>query len=92
MANLVSLIYNWWHLYVRLYDGEHHREAITSRPALLSEVARLAVHQNQRKVRVSLQHENSQVLAEAITHVSNTLQRFWLIAEQWRSSNAGLCY
>ncbi len=83
MANLVALIYNWWHLYVRLYDGEHHREAITSRPALLSGVARLAVHQNQRKVRVSLQHENSQELAQAIAHVSNTLQRFWLIAEQW---------
>jgi hypothetical protein len=46
-------------------------------------VARLAVHQNQRKVRVSLQHENSQELAQAIAHVSNTLQRFWFIAEQW---------
>ena len=79
MANLVAAIYNWWHL----YDGEHHREAITSRAALLSGVARLAVHQNQRKVRVSLQHENSQELAQAIAHVSNTLQRFWLIAEHW---------
>ena len=35
MANLVALVYNWWHLYVRLYVAEHHREAITSRPALL---------------------------------------------------------
>jgi hypothetical protein len=83
MANLVALIYNWWHLYVRLYDADHHREAITSRPALLSGVARLAVHQNQRKIRVSLQHENSQELAQAIAQVSNTLQRFWLIAEHW---------
>ena len=57
--------------------------AITSRPALLSGVARLAVHQNQRKIRVSLQHENSQELAQAIAQVSNTLQRFWLIAEHW---------
>jgi hypothetical protein len=32
MANLVALLYNWWHLYARLYDGTHHREAITSRP------------------------------------------------------------
>src|SRR5580693_2132087 len=72
MANLVALIYNWWHLYVRLYVGDHHREAITSRPALLSGVARLAVHQNQRKIRVSLQHENSQELAQAIAQVSNT--------------------
>jgi hypothetical protein len=35
MANMVALVYNWWHLYVRLYVAEHHREAITSRPALL---------------------------------------------------------
>jgi len=39
MANMVALVYNWWHLYVRLYDAEHHREAITSRPALLGGVA-----------------------------------------------------
>ncbi len=28
MANLIALICNWWHLCARLYDGEHHREAI----------------------------------------------------------------
>jgi len=35
MANLTALVYNWWNLYVRFYDAEHHREAITSRPALM---------------------------------------------------------
>jgi hypothetical protein len=30
----VALIYNWWSLFVRLADPEHHREAITSRPLL----------------------------------------------------------
>ena len=50
MANLVALIYNWWHLYVRLYDGTHHREAITSRPALLGGVGRLIAHSGQRTV------------------------------------------
>ena len=28
MANLIALVYNWWSLYLRFYDGEHHREAI----------------------------------------------------------------
>ena len=28
MANLIALFYNWWNLYLRFYDGEHHREAI----------------------------------------------------------------
>ena len=34
----MALVYNCWHLYVRLYHAEHHREAITSRPALLGGV------------------------------------------------------
>ena len=35
MANLIALFYNWWNLYVRFYDEERHREAITSGPALM---------------------------------------------------------
>ena len=83
MANFVALIYNWWHLYVRLFDAEHHREAITSRPALLGGVARLTRHGGQRTVKVSLQHEQSDLLAQAITRVSSTLHRFNAIAERW---------
>ena len=83
MANLVALIYNWWHLYARLHDGAHHREAITSRPALLGGVARLTRHGGQSTVRVSLQHENRAALACSIAHVSKTLRRFHAIAERW---------
>ena len=35
VANLIALFYNWWNLYVRFHDEERHREAITSRPALM---------------------------------------------------------
>jgi hypothetical protein len=52
MANMVALVYNWWHLYVRLYDAEHHREAITSRPALLGGVARMTRHSGQSTIKV----------------------------------------
>jgi hypothetical protein len=83
MANLIALLYNWWHLYVRLYDGDHHREAITSRPALLSGVARLIRHGGQRTVKVSVRHEKSDLITAAITQVSNTLSRLQGIAEQW---------
>ena len=83
MANVVALIYNWRHLYVRLYDADHHREAITSRPALLGGVARLIRHGGQRTVKVSLQHENRELIVEAIANVSNTLRRFHAIAERW---------
>jgi general secretion pathway protein K len=36
MARIVALIFNWWNLFVRLADPDHHREAITSRPLLLT--------------------------------------------------------
>lgn len=83
MANLVALVYNWWHLYVRLYDADRHREAITSRPALLGGVARLTRHSGQSTVKVSLQHEKRDALVVAITQVSSTLHRFHAIAQQW---------
>ena len=81
MANLIALVYKWWNLYVRLFDGEHQREAITSRPMLLSGVALLIQHSAQRTVKVSLQHENSDLLAKAILQVSSTLHRFHAIAQ-----------
>jgi hypothetical protein len=86
MANLVALIYNWWHLYARLYEADHHREAITSRPALLHGVARLIRSGGQRTVKVSVRHEKSDVITAAITQVSNTLSRFLSIAEQWSAA------
>ena len=62
MANLIALFYNWWNLYVRFYDGEHHREAITSRPALMQGVARQVQSGGQRKVKVSLLHEKGDII------------------------------
>lgn len=85
MANLIALVYNWWSLYARLYDTQHHREAITTRPALLHGVARMLRHAGQSTVKVSLQHENSELLIQAITKVSSMLQRVNVIAEQWTS-------
>jgi hypothetical protein len=29
IANLVALFYNWWNLYPRFYDEDHHRETIS---------------------------------------------------------------
>jgi hypothetical protein len=40
LAGTVALVYNGWSLFTRLADPEHHREAITIRPLLLSAIAR----------------------------------------------------
>jgi hypothetical protein len=83
MANLIALFYNWWNLYVRFYDEEHHREAITSRPALMQGVARQVQSGGQRKVKVSLLHEKGDLIAHAVTLISSQLHEMMRIAERW---------
>jgi hypothetical protein len=50
LAGMVALIYNWWSLFVRLADPGHHREAITTRPLLLSAIAQRSQHAGQVKL------------------------------------------
>jgi Transposase DDE domain group 1 len=83
MANFVALVYNWWNLYVRFYDAEHHREAIRSRPALMQGVARRVQSGGQRTVKVSILHEKGEVIARAVTLISKELQSIHLITERW---------
>ena len=41
-ARLLALFYDWWNIFVRLAEPDRHREAITSRPLLLSAIAERA--------------------------------------------------
>jgi len=83
MANLIALFYNWWNLYVRFYDEEHHREAISSRPALMQGVARQVQSGGQRKIKVSLMHGSSAQIMRSVTLTSNLLQNISGITERW---------
>jgi len=83
MANLIALFYNWWNLYVRFYDDAHHREAITSRPALMQGVARQVQSGGQRTVKVSLVHEKGDVIATLVGRTSRRLHQMKLITERW---------
>ena len=83
MANLIALFYNWWNLYVRFYDGEHHREAIRSRPMLMSGVGRQVQSGGQRTVKVSILHEKGDIVAKAIGAISNELCHIRAITERW---------
>jgi len=83
MANLIALIYNWWNLYIRFYDEAHHREAITSRPALMQGVGRIVQSGGQRTVKVSLVHEQREAIAALVSQTSRQLHRISLITEQW---------
>lgn len=83
MAGLIALFYNWWNLYARFFDEDHHREAITSRPALMQGVGRQVQSSGQRTVKVSLLHENSRQIQERVTLTSKQLQQMTAITERW---------
>jgi hypothetical protein len=44
MARINALICNWWSVFVRLVIPSHHTEEVTSRPFLLSAVAKETQH------------------------------------------------
>ena len=83
MASLIALFYNWWNLYIRFYDEAHHREAITSRPALMQGVARQVQSSGQRTVKVSIVHEKKGVIEELVERTSRQLHQMKLITERW---------
>jgi len=83
MANLIALFYNWWNLYLRFYDDKHHREAIRTRPMLMSGVGRQVQSGGQRTVKVSVLHEKGDVIAQAVTQISKELHLICAITERW---------
>jgi hypothetical protein len=83
MANLIALFHNWWSLYARLFDEGHHREAITSRPALMQGVARETRSGGRRTIKVGLLHEKGDVIMRAVTLISGQLHAMASITERW---------
>ena len=83
MANLIALFYNWWNLYVRFYDGERHREAVRSRPMLMSGVGRQVQSGGQRTVKISILHEKGDLVAQAIRQISGEIGQIRAITERW---------
>jgi hypothetical protein len=68
-ARAVALIYNWWSWYVRLAHPKTRLEAITSRPLLLSGVARLTQHAGQSRLLLTLTHVAGDQIKAMIANV-----------------------
>ena len=77
-ARAVALIYNWWSLFVRLADPKARREAITSRPWLMSSVGRRTEHAGQTTITLTGQHADFGKARAALMHVSALLQG-WVV-------------
>jgi Transposase DDE domain group 1 len=82
LAATVALIYNWWSLFVRLADPEHHREAITSRPLLLSAIARQTRHAGQVTLTISSTHGLRDKARKAYVRIAGFLAELRENAEQ----------
>src|SRR6267142_68172 len=70
MARIVALIFNWWNLFVRLADPDHHREAITSRPLLLQAIGRQTNHAGRATVTISSSHGERDRARRALTRIA----------------------
>ncbi|HXV11373.1 MAG TPA: transposase [Burkholderiales bacterium] len=73
-ARAVALIYNWWSLFVRLAHPEARREAITSRPWLMSSIGRKTEHAGQTTISLTGLHADFDLARIALTRVSTLLQ------------------
>src|SRR3974377_816159 len=82
LAHSVALIYNWWSLFVRLADPEHHREAITTRPLLLSAIACKTQHAGQTTLTISSTHGARDKARRANVRIAGFLAHLRKTAEQ----------
>jgi hypothetical protein len=72
-ARAVALIYNWWSWYVRLAHPKRRLEAITSRPMLLSGIARMTQHAGQSRLLLTLTHESEDKIKSMIVNIRTGL-------------------
>jgi len=73
-AQAVALVYNWWSLFVRLANPDARREAITSRPWLMSSVGRKTEHAGQTTITLTGLHAHFDKARAALMRVSAQLQ------------------
>jgi hypothetical protein len=85
-ARHVALIYNWWTLFVRCVDSHRPREAVTSRPLLMSAVGRQISHAGQTTVILTSTHAQAGRVQELLTNVSLFLSGLRNTAEQLTSA------
>jgi len=82
ITRLIAQVYNWWSLFVRLADNDHHREAITSRPALLHSVAKVVKHSSKTIFQITHLHANAKNVKKFLEKLTNFLNGFSTTAEQ----------
>jgi hypothetical protein len=86
-ALAVALIYNWWSLFVRLGNPQARLEAITSRPFLLSAVARQTTHGRAQYLSITSQHAKADKAKTLLGSIHDLLARLKASAEQLKTKS-----
>ena len=81
-ARAVALVYNWWSWYVRLAHPKTRLEAITSRPMLLSGIARLTQHAGQSRLLLTLTHAAGDQIKTMIANIRKGIDHVLASAPQ----------
>jgi hypothetical protein len=81
-TRLVAQVYNWWSIFVRLVSPTNHREAVTTRPALLHSIVRQTGSGGQRFLAITSNHHWRDTIGNALTHMAAYFTNFALVAEQ----------
>lgn len=82
ISRMTALVYNWWTLFVRLAIPDSHREAITSRPLLLSSVSRMTQSGRQKTIKITSQHNNHSLQKAVWKRVGDFFTSLKVIAPQ----------
>ncbi len=85
-ARMVAQVYNWWSIFVRLVSPNHHREAVTSRPALLHSIVRQTISGGQRFLSITSNHHWRDILGNAVMRMTAFFASFAKAAEQLTNS------
>jgi hypothetical protein len=83
-ALAVALVYNWWSLFVRLGNPKARLEAITSRPFLLSSVARQTTHSGAKQLTITPQHAEADKAKVLLGAIHALIDKFKSAAEQFK--------
>ena len=82
-ARAVGLVYNWWSWYSRLAFPGSRREAITSRPLLLSAIGRSTKHAGQIHLFLTPMHAAQKKVERGIENIRRGLRIVRETAEQF---------
>ena len=74
-TRMTTLVYNWWSLFVRLIEPMTGREAINSRPLLLTGVARATKHAGRTTLFLNSCHAQTQKIREKLADLTQFLRK-----------------